>query len=154
MGQENLWGVYEICTVAVMWNFRLKLIGQLFQFNEQDLNILMSAGGLEAVVKVQDLNFAENKELVVLRIDWLINLLEDTGKEYLKSLCDLLSDRTTGTFFRQPLVRSIKWSIYRKSRKPSHGFLRCEFYLGQSQHFTKAFWRRRPIYHHFHSESP
>lgn len=60
------------------------LIGQLFQASDCSLHILMSAGGVEAIIKLLDPNFQENKELVVLGIDCIMNLLEDGGKEYLR----------------------------------------------------------------------
>jgi serine/threonine protein kinase len=60
------------------------LIGQFFQSNPSVLRLMLASGGLEATVKLLDPNFIENKELVVLGIDCLISLIEDSGKEYLR----------------------------------------------------------------------
>ena len=60
------------------------LIGQFIQSDSLLLKIFLASGGIEAVVKLLDPNFNENKELVVLGIDCLMNLIEDSGNEYLR----------------------------------------------------------------------
>ena len=60
------------------------LIGQFFSSSEAMLKILLASGGIEAIVKLLDPNFIENKELAVLGIDCLMNLIEESGNRYLR----------------------------------------------------------------------
>ena len=60
------------------------LIGQLFQSSSYIVKLVLASGGIEAVVKLLDPNYDENRELVVLGIDCLLALLEEQGDEYLR----------------------------------------------------------------------
>ena len=61
------------------------LIGQLFQASDTSLSLLLTSGGVEALVKLLDPNFSENKQLVVLGIDFLLHLIEERGNVYLRT---------------------------------------------------------------------
>ena len=62
------------------------LIGSLFQAHAQTVDLLLASGGIEAIVKLLDPNFSENKELVIIGIDCLLTLLESSEKQYIRIL--------------------------------------------------------------------
>ena len=53
------------------------LVGQLFQSSDYIVKLMLAAGGIESIVRLLDLNYEENKELVVMGIDCLIVLIEE-----------------------------------------------------------------------------
>lgn len=58
------------------------LIGQFFQSSKSSLKLMLASGGTEAIIKLLDPNFSENKQFVILGIDCLLHLLEE-GTHYL-----------------------------------------------------------------------
>lgn len=60
------------------------LIGSLFQAQGHTVELLLASGGIEATIKLLDPNFNENKELVIIGIDCLLSLLENSEKEYIR----------------------------------------------------------------------
>jgi serine/threonine protein kinase len=64
------------------------LIGSLFSHQDSNFHLFLASGGVEATVKLLDPNFSENKELVVIGVDCLLNLFEAGGNEFLRLCAD------------------------------------------------------------------
>lgn len=60
------------------------LIGQLFQTSSYIIKLMLSSGGIEAIIKLLDPNYEENHELIILGLDCILALLEDQREEYLR----------------------------------------------------------------------
>ncbi|CAG9322016.1 CDC15_2 [Blepharisma stoltei] len=60
------------------------LIGQLFQSSQHIIKLMLSSGGIEAIIKLLDPNYEENHELIILGIDCLLELMTEQREEYLR----------------------------------------------------------------------
>lgn len=58
------------------------LVGQLCHGSNLLNKLYLSGGGLEALPKLLDTNYNENKDLVMLAIDCMLTLAEDDNDDY------------------------------------------------------------------------